>query len=397
MSEYSPLTIDDFALSSEQNPTVLQVIPALDTGGAEQTTVDVARALIQNGFRALVASRGGRMEAELAASGANLIRMPLDSRSPPMLAVNAARLARQIRLHRVALVHARSRAPAWCALAAARACRVPFVTTYHGIYNASNPLKRLYNSVMVRSNAVIANSGWTAAHIIKEHGVAREDISVIPRGIDLQKFDPAGVTPDRIESFRAQWKVQLSDVVILLPGRLTRWKGQLVLVDALAHLRSRGRLHNVRAVLAGDAQGRVDYVAELRGSIAARNLEKTVVIAGAVLDMPAAYLASDIVVSASTDPEAFGRVAAEAGAMGRPVIATDHGGTRETVIANESALLVPPGDADALARAIQNLLAIGQSGRAAMGGRGRSHVRQHFSVDRMCADTLAVYRRLLAK
>jgi glycosyltransferase involved in cell wall biosynthesis len=385
-------------ISSDHSPTpaILQIVPSLDTGGAERTTIDIAAALVRDGLAALVASEGGRLEPILAGVGGRLIRMPVASKALPIIIANATRLARLVRQRNVKLIHARSRAPAWSAALAARMASVPFVTTYHGIYNASNRMKRFYNSVMVRSDAIIANSEWTAAHIAREHRVARDRIIVIPRGVDLAEFDPAGVTPGRIESLRARWGVRDGETVILLPGRLTRWKGQLVFIEALAQL-VRGRaLSNVRAVLAGDAQGRDDYAAELRDAIARAGLADRVVIAGHVADMPAAYLASDIVISASTDPEAFGRVAAEAGAMGRPVIATDHGGARETVLADISGLLVSPGDAAALAGALSTMIGMSAEGRAEMGGRGREHVREHFSLDRMCAETIAVYRRLMA-
>jgi glycosyltransferase involved in cell wall biosynthesis len=280
---------------------------------------------------------------------------------------------------------------------AARRSGIPFVTTYHGIYNASNPLKRYYNSVMVKGDAVIANSQWTADHIAREHHIARKRITIIHRGVDLEEFDPAGVSPERVARLLTQWQTEENQTVVFLPGRLTRWKGQLVFIEALGHLRHAGRLDSVRAVLAGDPQGREAYAAQLRRAIAQNGLADAVQVVPHVADMPAAYLASDIVVSASTDPEAFGRVAAEAGAMGRPVIATGHGGARETVLANRSGLLVPPGDAEALAGAIASLLSTGEESRRAMGEAGRAHVRANFSLDQMCADTIAVYRRLLSQ
>jgi glycosyltransferase involved in cell wall biosynthesis len=239
----------------------------------------------------------------------------------------------------------------------------------------------------VRGSATIANSQWTADHIAREYGIAPARISVIPRGVDLKTFDPASVSPERVFRLRAQWGVAENELVILLPGRLTRWKGQLVLIEALKQL----NLPNVHAILAGDAQGRDAYESELREAAKGLNI----VITGHVRDMAAAYLAADIVVSASTDPEAFGRVAAEAGAMGRAVIATDHGGARETVVGEVTGLLTPPGDAAALARAINRLTALGSEGRAAMGAAAQNHIRAYFTREKMCADTLALYRRVL--
>ncbi len=373
--------------SGPARPAILQLVPALDTGGAERTTIDVAAALRDGGYAALVASEGGRLAGELKAAGGEWIALPLASKSPLTMIANAFRLARLIRARNVKLVHARSRAPAWSGLWAAKMTGVPFVTTYHGIYNAKQPLKRFYNSAMVRGRAVIANSQWTADHIAREYAIAPQEITVIPRGVDLRVFDPAKVSRERIAALRTQWGVKDDEVVILLPGRLTRWKGQHVLIAALKLAKRSG----FRAILAGDAQGRDAYEAELRRAAHGSN----VVIAGHVGDMAAAYLAADIVISASTDAEAFGRVAAEAGAMGRAVIATDHGGARETIVAERTGLLVPPGDAGALARAIERLADMGVEGRAAMGGEARRHIRTHFTRETMCADTLALYRRLL--
>lgn len=337
------------------------------------------------------------MEKELSAAGGELIRMPLDSKAPHKILRNAPRLAALIRRRGVGLVHARSRAPAWSAFFAARHTGVPLITTYHGIYNAAHPLKRFYNSVMVRSDAVIANSEWTAAHIAKEHRLPRARITVIPRGVDLEEFDPAGVTPERIQRLQNMWGIEPGNTTILLPARMTRWKGQLVLVEALARLAARDQLGALRAAFVGDAQGREQYVHEVKAAITRAHLDEVITIAGHVSDMAAAYLASDIVVSASTDPEAFGRVVAEAGAMGRPVIASDHGGAREIVIPHESGLLVPPGDAAALTDALRGLIEMGAGARTNMGERGRKHVRENFSVQKMCADTLAVYCRLLGR
>jgi len=375
-------------------PAILQIVPRLDTGGAERATIDIAAALAREGFRALVASEGGRMVNELERAGGEWIAMPLNTKSPLALAANARRLLTLIRGRGVKLVHARSRAPAWSALWAAHAERIPFVTTFHGAYSAGSALKRLYNSVMLRGDAVIANSQWTAEHIGNTYSFRPKRLVVIPRGVDLDRFDPSQISDDRVASLRESWDVGNDDLVILLPGRITRWKGQLVLVEALAKILLNGS-RSVRAVLAGDAQGRDAYLAEVKRRIESNGLADVMAIAGHVEDMPAAYRAADIVVSASTDPEAFGRVAAEASAMERPVIATDHGGARETIVPGVSGLLVPPADPAALATALQQLLQAGSEERMVMGARGREHIAKNFNLARMAADTLALYRELL--
>jgi glycosyltransferase involved in cell wall biosynthesis len=377
------------------SPAVLQIIPALNAGGAERTTIDIVEALSRDGLKPLVASEGGRLEPFLEAAGGELLRFPMASKAPQVMIANAFRLAKIIRSRNVKVVHARSRAPAWSALLAAEREGVAFVTTYHGIYNATNPLKRFYNSVMVRGDAVIANSQWTAAHIAAEYRVDRTKLSVIPRGVDLARFDPAGIAPDRVAAQRAEWGASADAVVVLLPGRLTRWKGQLVFVEALTGLAREGKVAKLRAVMVGDAQGRASYETELRNAIGASGLGDRVFIAGHADDMPLAYIAADIVVSASVEPEAFGRVVAEAGAMGRPVIATDHGGARETILPGISGLLTKPGNAVELADAIAHLASMDANVRVRMGGRGRAHVMENFSLERMCADTIALYRSLI--
>lgn len=375
--------------------TVLQIVPSLNAGGAERTTIDIARALTDAGFRALVASEGGRLEGELMAAGGELIHLPLDSKNPLTLLSNARALAKLVKAENVSIIHARSRAPAWSALFAARRTGVPFVTTYHGIYNARTPLKRWYNSIMARGDAVIANSRWTRDHILATYFVRPGMLTVIPRGIDVSVFDPARIDAAAVQSLRHSWGASPDERIILLPGRLTRWKGHLVLIEALARLQRSKKLASVRAVIVGDAQGRDSYVAELISKIKLAGLQNVISVHQHMSAMPLVYAAADIVVSASTDPEAFGRVPPEAGAMSRPVIATDHGGARETVLPGVSGLLTPPGDADALAAAIADLLSRSPEQLRKMGEAGRAHISGNFSLEKMQSETLALYRLML--
>jgi glycosyltransferase involved in cell wall biosynthesis len=369
--------------------SVLQVLPAMGAGGVPRGTVEVAAAQVAAGWRALVASAGGPGVAALEAAGAEHIALPLESKNPFAIAANGRRLEALIRNRGIDLIHARSRAPAWSALLAARGAAIPFVTTFHGTYGHANALKRRYNRVMIKGDRVIAISEHIARHMREVYGTPAERIRVIPRGVDLSVFDPAGVTPERVAALRQAWGA--GDVpVVLLPGRLTAWKGQSVLVEA-ARLSQRP----MRIVLAGDAQGRERYVARLRDQIAAAGLSDAVIMPGNVGDMAAACLAADVVVSASTDPEAFGRVAIEGQAMGRPVIASAHGGSLESVADGETGWLVPPGDAEALAAALERCLAMPEAERGAMGAAGIARVRAHFTKDKMCAATLAVYSELL--
>jgi glycosyltransferase involved in cell wall biosynthesis len=378
------------------DPVVLQVIPELDAGGAERTTVDIAKAIVAAGGRALVASRGGRLEEELAEAGGELIRLDMKSKNPFSLWRNARRLAAVVRAEGVDVVHARSRAPAWSALMAARATGTPFVTTYHGTYNAKTPLKRFYNSVMARGDVVIANSRFIAERIRSEHGIGDDRIVVIARGTDLETFDRRAIEPERIADLRRAWRagVEGERFVILLPGRLTRWKGQAVAIEALAGFGDFGEAEPL-LVLVGDDQGRTGYREELERLAEGLRIADRVRFAGHCSDMPAAYAVADVVLSTSIEPEAFGRVAAEAQIMGKPVIASDHGGARETVEEGQGGWRIPPGDPDALAAALRQVAALSPEERRELGQRGAARARREFSVEAMQSATMSVYERVL--
>ncbi len=380
---------------SIKDKTILQVVPEMSAGGVERTVLEMTEAIVAAGGRALIATKGGRLESELIALGGEIFHMDVKSRNPLIMQLNTGKLRKLINAESVDLVHARSRAPAWSAMAAAHAANVPFVTTYHGAYSGTSGLKKKYNSVMAQGDIVIANSNWIAAHVAEVHEVPADKIVTIPRGVDLASFDPTSVSPARIRAMRASWGLEGDDrLTLFLPGRLTDWKGQRVAIDALASLSPEEQSKMV-LILAGDAQGRLNYVAELEDAIDAVHTRDTVRMVDHVEDMPAAYLASDIVLAPSKRPEAFGRVAAEASAMCKAVIVADHGGGRETVIEGVTGTRVTPGDAQALAAAIRALKDIGPHARAGMGTAGQGHVREHFSKRGLQAATLSVYKRLL--
>ncbi|OLF71465.1 glycosyl transferase [Maricaulis sp. W15] len=374
---------------------LLQVIPELDAGGAERTTLEVAEAVIEAGGRAVVASQGGRLEEELAALGGELVRLPVASKNPFVLWSNMHALIRLIRSEGVDIVHARSRAPAWSAKWACDRTAAHFVTTYHGTYNARSALKRRYNAVMAAGERVIANSNFIADHVRAEHGVGEDRLVVIPRGVDLARFDPAAISQSRIDTLRTRWGLDgLGDApCLLLPGRLTGWKGQREAIRALAALPPDGPSPHL--LLAGDAQGRDAYVAELDALALELGVPERVHRVGHCTDMPAAFALSDLVLTPSVEPEAFGRTAAEAGAMGRLVIAADHGGAREVVEHGKTGWRVPPGDPAALAKAIADALALAPDDRAIMVAAARDHVTTHFSTRSLQASTLRVYHEVL--
>lgn len=385
-------TVNDGHKQASGRPVVLQVLPSLVTGGAERGAIDVAIALKEAGGTPLVASSGGPMARELERRRIEHLTLPLASKNPLVMRANIARLAAVIRARDVALVHARSRAPAWSALAAARRTGVPFMTTFHAPYNFSNGLKRFYNSVMARGERVIAVSDFIADHIRAHYRVDPAAIRVIHRGIDIHGFNPASVSQERVIQLAKRWRLPEDRPVVMLPGRLTRWKGQLVLIDALARLGRR----DICCILVGSDQGRVGYREEIERRVAEHGLEEVVRLVDHCDDMPAAYLLSDVVVSASSEPEAFGRVIVEAQAMGRPVVVTDHGAVAETVIAGETGLIVPPEDPAAMATALGEALGLDAEMRAWVAECARAHVTARFTRERMCADTLAVYDELIA-
>ena len=379
--------------SSVRPPVVLQVLPSLVTGGVERGTVDMAAALAEAGWTALVASNGGHMVRELERVGVKHIQLPLHSKNPLVMRANIARLDAVIREHGVDIVHARSRAPACSAWSACQRTGAHYVTTFHGTYNMGwMGLKQRYNAIMTRGERVIAISRFIADHIQANYGIDPDRIRVVHRGVDMVKFDPHRVSQERIIQLAQRWRLPDGFPVIMLPGRLTRWKGQSVLIEALALLDRR----DVRCLLVGSDQGRTDYTEELKALVERRGLTDVVHIVGDCSDMPAAYMLTDVVVSASTDPEAFGRVIVEGQAMGRPVVATNNGAGRENVLDGETGLLVPPHDPAVLAQALEQVLALGPDQRALMAERSIDFVRRNFTRELMCARTLEVYREVLA-
>jgi glycosyltransferase involved in cell wall biosynthesis len=370
--------------------TVLQVTPELNAGGVERTTIEMAEAISRAGGLALIASAGGRLEPDLKAAGGELIRLPASSKNPITVLLNAWRLMRLVRQRNVSIIHARSRAPAWSAWIAARLTGTPFVTTFHGIYNARNPLKRFYNSVMARGDNVIANSEYTREHILEFYGCADpQHLTAVPRGVDLAVFDRNGLDENDVTALRTQWSAD-GRCTIIGPARLTRWKGQLTMIEAIA-LVEQHRPGVLKVVFAGDAQGRQAYVAEMNAAIERHGLRDTVAIVGHLRQMPLALAASDFAVFPVIEPEAFGRGAVEAQAMGVPVIASNLGGFTETVIEGENGFLVPPGVPLPLAGAIERMIDLGPETRAAMGVKGRDRVRRLYGKTALQTATMAIY------
>ena len=373
-------------------PTVLQVLPSLaGGGGVERGTLDISRALVAAGWGSLVVTGEEADREQAAEAGAKHAALPVARRNPAQAPGAILRLARLIGEEEADLVHARSRWPAWLAFHAARRAGRPFVTTFHGAYSTGWPGKRRYNAIMTRGARVIAISEFIARHIAETYGVTPDKIRSIPRGVDLSVFDPARVGPERIAALRDAWRIPEGQPVVMLPGRMTSLKGHLALLDALAEIGE-----GVCCLLVGAADpAHAGYRARIEQRIAALGPRHRIQLTGPCRDMPAAYLLADIVTSPSLRPEAFGRVAAEAQAMGRRVIASAHGGACETVLDGETGWLVPPGDAPALADAIRQALRASPAEHERMAAAGQAHVRANFTLEKMCSATLDVYRELL--
>ncbi|MEO1292032.1 MAG: glycosyltransferase family 4 protein [Pseudomonadota bacterium] len=377
--------------------TILQIVPSLDSGGVERGTLEIAEAITAAGGRSLVASEGGRLEARLRLARTELIALPLRTKNPWRMRANAQALADVIRTESVDIVHARSRAPAWSAYAACKATGATFVTTYHGTYSEGLPLKRRYNRVMTKGERVIAISRFVAEHIRARHLVDAARLITIPRGADTRFFDPTQTATAKVAALSHRWGLA-EDLrpVILMPGRLTRWKGQTLFIEALALLRKRRGSADFIGVLVGEDSGDGRFETELHRLITRHKLDDAARLVGHCEDMPSAYKLASCTVSASLEPEAFGRVAVESQAMGVPVIASAHGGAMETVMDDVTGWLFESGDASALAAALDHALSLSEERRKEISAAAIAHVREHYSVKAMQEATVRIYADLAA-
>jgi glycosyltransferase involved in cell wall biosynthesis len=380
--------------------TILIAVPSLEAGAADEGAVELARMLSAGGHRAIVASRGGRLEGEVAACGAELARLDMASQNPLTIAGNAFALKRLILNRQCSVVHALARAPAWSALAAARMTGIPLVTTWYNGFREQNIFKRFYNSGMARGERVIAMSDQIAEAIAERHEVATNRIVVAPAPIDTTRFDPATVTPQRIAAVRAQWGVDSSTRVILAVGRILRRKGHHVVVRAARRLKEMG-LRDFSFVLVGEDNGRSSYSGELWDMVLATGTSDVIRIAGPPTDAPAAYSAAFAVVAAAVQLEGAQRGLLEAMAMARPVIASDVAAGPEILLAppvvtedRMTGLRFPSGNEGELAGALIKLLSAPDSVRRAMGRRGRERVAAQCAGAAAMAQILAVYMEI---
>lgn len=367
------------------------MLPELHSGGVERGTVELSKALVKHGYTSLVASAGGNMESQIKSSGGIHFELPLATKNPFLIRRNATELAKIIKEHNVDIVHARSRAPAWSAFLACKRTGCHLVTTVHGPYSIGSSLKKRYNSVMVRGEKIIAVSEFIKKYIMDNYKVDEKNIVVIHRGVDLTHFDRDLVADSRTLHTAEKLNIEHDLPLILLPARLTGWKGHEFLLDALANIDKT----KFRCLFVGNSDKHPEYLKRIRNKIDKLGLGSNIRIVANVIDMPVLYNLVDIVVSASLRPEAFGRIAVEAQAMEKLLIATNHGGACETVIDGKTGWLVEPDNVEQLTKTIDRLLNISDEKRKEVTTLAKKHIQQNFSVDGMTSKTIKIYEDIL--
>ena len=376
----------------EEKPVVLQVLPELEHGGVEWGTIQVAEALKQRGYNSFVASKGGRLVYELNKLGIKHLTLPLKTKNPIKMYLNSLRLEKFIRDNGINIVHARSRAPAWSAYWAAKRANVRYMTTFHGTYGLGpRKIKKIYNKVMTFGKLVIAISEHIKKHMIDNYQVDPSKIRLIPRCVDIEKFSPRAVTQERIIRTISDNNLPEDRPIIALVGRITRWKGQHLLVEAMSLIKHK----EAYAIIVGSDQGRVKYTNELKELSKKLKVDDRIQFIGESFDIPALLMVSDIILSTAIEPEAFGRAAIEGQAMGKIVLASNIGGSLENVVDGVSGKLFKSGDAKSLADAIDWALDLPLAERKAMSAAAIRNVTDNFTKQIMCNKTIDVYKELL--
>ena len=377
---------------------VLQVIPKLGYGGAETGCYDLAHYLPENNCFSYIVTSGGELLKFVDQKKVKLIKLPVHSKNPILILFNSIALVFIILFNNISIVHARSRAPAWSCLIATKITRRKFVTTFHGTYNFKNPIKKFYNSVMVRSNLVIAGSNFIFSHIKVNYSKylnLKKKFLVIFRGINVDYFDPSTTLETEEDNLLSNWGVPRDKKLILMPGRLTAWKGQEVFIEALNLVNKELGHNSFYAIILGSDQGRDIYSKKIKRLAEQYRLTSQLKFVEHCKNMPLAYKVSSLVVSASIEPEAFGRVAIEAQSMEKPIIASDIGGSNETIVNNETGFLFKSGNSESLSKKIIEVLNLDQSRLKLMGIEGRKNIIKKFNVEKMCFSTYSEYKKLL--
>ena len=377
---------------------VLQVIPKLGYGGAETGCYDLAHYLPENNCSSYIVTSGGELLKFIDQKKVKLIKLPVHSKNPFLMIFNLIALIFIILFHNISIVHARSRAPAWSCLIATKITRRKFVTTFHGTYNFKNPIKKFYNSVMVRSNLIIAGSNFIFSHIKDNYSKyldLKKKFLVIFRGINVDYFDPSTTLEAEEDSLRLSWGVPIDKKLILMPGRLTTWKGQEVFIEALNLVNKELGHQSFYAVILGSDQGRDIYTKKIKRLVEQYRLTTQLKFIVHCKNMPLAYKLSNLVVSASIEPEAFGRVAIEAQSMEKPIIASNIGGSNETIENNVSGFLFESNNPNSLSKKIIEVLNLDESRLKLIGIEGRKNIIKKFNVEKMCFSTYSEYKKLL--
>jgi glycosyltransferase involved in cell wall biosynthesis len=377
---------------------VLQVIPKLGYGGAETGCFDIAHYLPENNCKSFIVTSGGELLKFVDRKKVKIFRLPVQSKNPLLILINAFILIGIILVYNISLVHARSRAPAWSCLLATKITGRKFVTTFHGTYNFKSNLKKIYNSVMTRADLIIAGSNFIFSHIKKNYSKylnEKKKLMVIFRGINVDYFDPTTKIEIDEKKLLKKWDIEKDKKIILLPGRLTSWKGQEVFIEAINLVNTELGYEAFYAVILGSDQGRDLYKKKLIRLSEQYRLSKQIRFVDHCKDMALAYKVSDIIVSASTEPEAFGRVAVEAQSMKKPIIASNIGGSNETIIDEKTGFLYEAGNAKSLSNKILRTINMDEALLKSIGNEGRKNIVQKFNVEKMCFSTYSEYKRLL--
>ena len=377
---------------------ILQVIPRLGYGGAETGCYDLAHYLSENNCQSFIVTSGGELIKYIDKKKVKLIRLPVHSKNPILIILNSIILIFIILFYNISLVHARSRAPAWSCLFATKITRKKFVTTFHGTYNFKNKIKKFYNSVMLRSNLIIAGSNFIFSHIntkYKEYLNIKKKFLVIFRGINIDYFDPSTTLEVDENQLLLEWKIKRDKKIILMPGRLTTWKGQELFIEALNLVNKELGYEAFYAVILGNDQGRDVYKKKIKRLAEQYRLSNQLKFIQHCKNMPLAYSVADIIVSASIEPEAFGRVAVEAQSMKKPIIASDIGGSNETIVNNKTGFLFESGNSKSLSKKLIEVLNLDKSTLNFMGIEGRKNIISKFNVEKMCFSTYSEYKKLL--
>ena len=380
------------------NIKVLQVIPKLGYGGAETGCYDIAHYLPENGCESFIVTSGGELTKFVDKKKVKLIKLPVHSKNPLLILINTILLIGIILFFKISIVHARSRAPAWSCLFATKLTNRKFVTTFHGTYNFSGKLKKFYNSVMVRSDLIIAGSNFIFSHIKENYSeflTSQKKFLVIFRGINVDYFDSSTKLENDEKKILEKWNINDEKKIILMPGRLTSWKGQELFIEAINLVKIELGYEAFHAVILGNDQGRDLYKKKLIRLTEQYRLTNQIKFIDHCEDMALAYKVSDIIVSASIEPEAFGRVAVEAQSMEKLIIASNIGGSNETINEEKTGFLFKSGDAESLSKKIIHGLTMDETSINLMGKEGRKNIIKKFNVEKMCFSTYSEYKRLL--